>query len=108
MKIYDGYENFLLDIYSIRLKGVHLDKGTEGLVVYFQQRLVYECLCDERLNVKTERSTRLSYTVLCGGLEHLKIETRLITERFANEMGECVMVINGLVCLLSIEKEKVK
>jgi hypothetical protein len=22
-------------------------------------------------------------------LEHLKIETRLISERFANEMGEC-------------------
>jgi hypothetical protein len=35
MKIYDEYENFLIDIYSIRFKGVHLDRGTEGLV-YFQ------------------------------------------------------------------------
>ena len=47
-------------------------------------------------------------SVLRGGLEHLKIETRLITERFANKMGECVMVINGLVCILLIEKTKVK
>jgi len=28
---------------------------------------------------------------LIGGLEHLKIETRLINERFASVMGECVM-----------------
>ncbi len=27
-----------------------------------------------------------------GGLEHLKIETRLIDERFASVMGECVIV----------------
>jgi hypothetical protein len=26
-----------------------------------------------------------------GGLEHLKIETRLIDERFATVMGECVI-----------------
>ncbi len=29
---------------------------------------------------------------LRGGLEHLKIETRLIDERFASVMGECVIV----------------
>ncbi len=29
---------------------------------------------------------------MCGGLEHLKIETRLIDERFASVMGECVIV----------------
>jgi len=29
---------------------------------------------------------------LCGGLEHLKIETRLIDERFASVMGECVIL----------------
>jgi hypothetical protein len=27
------------------------------------ERLLYECRCDERLNSKPERSTRLSYTV---------------------------------------------
>ena len=37
-------------------------------------RLIYECRCDERLKVKDEGSTRLVYTGLCGGLEHLKIE----------------------------------
>ena len=38
---------------------------------------------DLRLNAVAEGSTRLSYTGLLGGLEHLKIETRLIDERFA-------------------------
>jgi hypothetical protein len=28
---------------------------------------------------------------LCGGLEHLKIETRLIDETFECVMGECVI-----------------
>ena len=37
------------------------------------------------------RSTRLAYTGLLGGLEHLKIETRLINERFASVKGECVL-----------------
>jgi hypothetical protein len=45
---------------------------------------------DERLKPKAEGSTRLAYTGMCGGLEHLKIETRLIDERFASVMGECV------------------
>jgi hypothetical protein len=52
---------------------------------------MYEFRCDERLNSKAEGSTRLVYTGFCGGLEHLKIETRLIDERFASEMGECVI-----------------
>ena len=34
---------------------------------------------------KTDSSTRLTYTGLCGDLEHLTIETRLISESF-----ECV------------------
>ncbi len=54
-------------------------------------RLIYEYRCDERLKAKSEGSTRLTYTGLCGGLEHLKIETRLINERFASVMGECVI-----------------
>jgi hypothetical protein len=56
------------------------------------ERLVYECRCDERLKTKTEKCTLLSYTVLCGELEHLKIETRLMNERFASVMGEFVIV----------------
>jgi hypothetical protein len=43
------------------------------------------------LKTKTERSTRLTYTGLWGELEHLKMETRLIDERFASVMGECVI-----------------
>jgi len=44
------------------------------------RKLTYECRCDERLEGKDEGSIHLDYTGLCGGLEHLKIETRLIDE----------------------------
>jgi hypothetical protein len=54
--------------------------------------LIYECRCDERRKAKVERSTRLVYTELCGGLEHLKIKARLIDEKFPSIMGECVFV----------------
>ena len=39
---------------------------------------------------KSTGSTRLTYTGLLGGLEHLKIETRLIDEMFSSVMGEYV------------------
>ncbi len=55
------------------------------------RKLIYECRCDERLKTKDEGSTHLGYTGLRGGLEHLKIETRLIDERFGSGMGECVI-----------------
>jgi hypothetical protein len=55
------------------------------------RRPMYEYRCDERLKAKAEGSTCVTYTGLLGGLEHLKIETRLIDERFASVMGECVI-----------------
>jgi hypothetical protein len=55
-----------------------------------KSRPIYEWRCDERLKTKAEGSTRLAYTGLLGGLEHIKIERRLIDERFASVMGECV------------------
>ena len=39
--------------------------------------------------IKRELKIRPIYELL-GGLKHLKIETRLINEKFANEMGEYV------------------
>jgi hypothetical protein len=36
-------------------------------------------------------STRLGYTGFGGGLEHLKIETRLTDERLKSVMGEYVI-----------------
>ena len=42
--------------------------------------------------MKTEGVTRLSYTRFRGGLEHLKIETRLIDERFVSVIGERVIL----------------
>ena len=53
-------------------------------------RCIYECRCDERLQTKTKEFTRLVYTGLVVELEHLKIETRLIDEKFVNTMGEYV------------------
>ncbi len=52
-------------------------------------RGINKCRCDERLQTKTKEFTRLLYTGLVLELEHRKIETRLISERFANAMGEC-------------------
>ena len=49
------------------------------------------CRFNERLKAKTDGSTHLLYTGLCGELEHLKIETRLIGESFECVMGECVL-----------------
>jgi hypothetical protein len=42
---------------------------------------MYEYRCDERLKAKTEGSTRLVYTGLCGGLEHSGTEEREGTRR---------------------------
>jgi len=65
------------------------------VVVYYESRkrevkikLIYECRCDERLQTKAKEFTRLTYTGLIGGLEHLKIETRLIDEKIANALGK--------------------
>ncbi len=49
---------------------------------------MHESRCDERLKAKAEGSTRLAYTGLNGVL---KIEARLIDDRFA-----CAMVFGLL------------
>ena len=40
--------------------------------------------------LKLRNLTHLTYTGFLGGLEHLKIETRLINEKIGNVMGEYV------------------
>ena len=50
----------------------------------------YAFRCDERLKTKVEESTLPVCIQLVAELEHLKIETRLIDEMFASEMGEYV------------------
>ena len=47
---------------------------------------IYEFWCDERLKTKDEESTLLGYTGFLGELEHLKIKSRLIDEKFASVM----------------------
>jgi hypothetical protein len=72
-----------------------LEPATLGLktdrynVLDLNRRLIYECRCDGILKSKDEGSTRLTYTGFDGGLEHLKIESRLIDERFVSVMGAC-------------------
>ena len=48
------------------------------------------CRCNQRLNAKTDGSKYLTYTGLCGELEHQMIETRL--------SGESFWVCDGWVC----------
>ena len=67
-------------------------------VVYYESikrelktRPIHECRCDERLEPKDDESTCLGYTGFLEGLENLKIETRLIDEKFTSVMGECVI-----------------
>ena len=69
-------------------------RGTSETVVYYESikrelkiRSIYECRCDERLQTKTKEFTRLTYTGLVVELEHLKIETRIIDEKFANAIA---------------------
>ena len=55
-----------------------------------KRMFIYECRCNEKLqsNFETEGSTHLVYTGLHGGLEHLKIESRLRGERVESVKGE--------------------
>jgi hypothetical protein len=54
-----------------------------------KDKIYMGCRCYERLQPNTKEFTRLTYTELVLELEHLKIETRIITEMFANVKGEC-------------------
>jgi hypothetical protein len=47
---------------------------------------ISECRCDGRLKTKVEESTCLVYTGFLMELEHLKIKTRLIDEKFPSVM----------------------
>ena len=58
------------------------DSVCEEIKRELKKILIYECRCNARLKAKTEGSTHLTYSGLRGGLEHLKIETRLRGERF--------------------------
>jgi hypothetical protein len=51
---------------------------------------MYECRCDERLKVKDEGSTHLTYTGLVGGLEHLKVKDR---DEIVNLFDDCILVV---------------
>ena len=83
---------FILPRFSQRLG--YEDKFPLNFVYYesinreLKIRPIYECRCDERLQTKVKEFTRLSYTGLIGGLEHLKIMRDEVNKR---EDCECVM-----------------
>jgi hypothetical protein len=59
---------------------VHVNEIKKLLRIYYEttnrdlkRRLIYECRCDERIQTKSEGSTRLTYTEFLERLEHLKI-----------------------------------
>ena len=64
----------------------------ESITREIKKRPINECRCDERLKTKPEESTHLTYTGVLGELEHLKIKTRLIDEKFLSVMGEYVFL----------------
>jgi hypothetical protein len=74
------YKTYVWKVYIVYYESMKREPKIRG---------IYECRCDERLQTKTKEFTRLPYTGLVLELEHLKIETRLINERFVNAMGEC-------------------
>jgi len=76
---------------SVRLGMLLYDVYYEWIKRESKIRGIYECRCDERLQTKTKKFTRLPYTGLVLELEHLKIETRSINEKFVSVMGECVI-----------------
>jgi hypothetical protein len=53
--------------------------GPDSEVVYYE-------------SIKRDLKTRLTYSGFLGELEHLKIKTRLIDERFLSVMGEYVFL----------------
>ena len=85
--------------YKLELRNLHASHAL-GFVVYYESlkrelktKPINECRCDERLQTRVEESTRLTCPRLVAELEHLKIETRLIDEMFASEMGEYVFLM---------------
>jgi hypothetical protein len=76
--------------------GTPQDRNEVFIFVYYESikrklktKYIWGCRCYERLQPNTKEFTHFVYTELVLELEHLKIETRLITEMFVNVMGEC-------------------
>jgi hypothetical protein len=74
----------------VRASNMKVHVYYESIKRELQIRPIYECRCDDRLQTKVQEFTRLTYTGFLGGLEHLKIETRLMNEKTVNALGEYV------------------
>ena len=87
--------------YTLGYTGEH----GERVGVYTTQskiKPISQCRCDERLKTKAEESTGFSDTGLFGELEHLKIKTRLVDEKFVSVMGECDLEVMDTPSILNI------
>ena len=80
----------------------------ESLKREVKTKPIYEFRCDERLKTKVEESTRLACTLLCAELEHLKIETRLIDEMFANLLLSSPRIQSQIVVYFQQNKKRRK
>jgi hypothetical protein len=83
-----SYTGFVVELEHLKISTLFV--YYESIKRELKIRCIYECRCDERLQTKTKEFTLLAYTGLVVELEHLKIETRLIDEKFANAMSEYV------------------
>jgi hypothetical protein len=68
-----------------------MNECIDSTMVHIHVYFTVLCVSDD-----PRTSWSFQYTGLCGGLEHLKIETMLIDERFASVMGECVILTTHL------------
>ncbi len=74
-----------------------------------KRRGINKCRCDERLQTKTKEFTRLPYTGLVLELEHLKIETRLISER--NGVSSLLVTRStksNMICLFTVSTKYIE
>ncbi len=86
-----------MEVTRLSYTGLSVERlSSEDKWIYYEStkwkiktKYICGCRCYERLQPNTKEFTCLTYTELVLEMEHLKIETRLITEMFVNVMGEC-------------------
>jgi hypothetical protein len=72
-----------------------VDPRSGHIRVTFQIKPIHECRCDERLKTKADSpgicAPRIHWVDRGTGTPKLEIETRLLDEKFASLMCECVI-----------------
>ena len=82
-------------------RNLNCSAGRESVNVSFKFEVLEGPSVGKDLQVEFVYYEMIKRKRLCGGLEHLKKETRLIDERFASAMGECMIVTLKVLRLYS-------